>query len=161
MSLPYNTNPAGLHVPAGTGVQRWFAGDLYEVLLSGPQTNGLLGIVEASVPPGGGPVPHYHPGSAETFYLLDGELEFLNGDDTFTAGRGDVVHIPANTVHRFHNGGLHEAKMLFLYTAAGPEGLWVATGDEPEPGVPVPPWGPERWTPEVLEAGARYGHLTP
>jgi len=33
--------------------------------------------VEATCPPGGGPAPHIHPNSDETFYPLSGELEFL------------------------------------------------------------------------------------
>ncbi|MFI2362424.1 cupin domain-containing protein [Promicromonospora sp. NPDC019610] len=161
MSLPYSQIPSALHVPAGQGANRWFAGDLYQVLLTASQTKGLFSIVEASVPPGAGPIPHYHPDSDETFYMLDGELEFLNGDQTLTARRGDVVHIPSGTLHRFHNVGLDHAKMLFFYTPGGPEALWTEAGDEPVPGVPVPSWGPDRWTPEVLDAGIRHGHRTP
>ena len=41
------------------------------------------GLVEATVPPGGGPAPHVHERTDETFYLVHGELEFLSGDKTF------------------------------------------------------------------------------
>ncbi|MFG2371195.1 cupin domain-containing protein [Streptomyces sp. NPDC048504] len=33
------------------------------------------------MPPGGGPAPHVHAHTDETFYLVSGELEFLDGDD--------------------------------------------------------------------------------
>jgi quercetin dioxygenase-like cupin family protein len=74
-----NAAGGGLHVPAGQGLTKWFSGDVYTVRLQASQTNGSVGIVEASVPPGGGPIPHTHDEQEETFYLLSGELEFLDG----------------------------------------------------------------------------------
>src|ERR1700754_3843878 len=38
-------------------------------------TAGAFALVEASVPPGGGPPPHLHTREDEAFYLLDGELQ--------------------------------------------------------------------------------------
>jgi quercetin dioxygenase-like cupin family protein len=51
------------------------------------------------VPPGGGPAPHVHERTGETFYVVNGELEVLMGDTTFTASAGDVVFLPRGTVH--------------------------------------------------------------
>jgi len=147
----------GLHVPAGQGVTKWFSGDVYTVRLQGAQTAGSIGIVEASVPPGGGPVPHTHADQDETFYLLSGELEFLDGDKTFMAGTGDIVHVPRTVRHRFLNVGLHTARMLFVYTPAGTEGLFLEGGDDPRPGVQVEPWGPERFDDRMLGLFHKYG----
>lgn len=147
----------GIHVPAGEGVTKWFSGDVYTVRLQSAQTRGSVGIVEASVPPGGGPVPHTHAEQEETFYLLSGELEFLDGERTFTAVTGDVVHIPRLVRHRFTNVGLHTAKLLFIYTPAGAEGLFVEGGDEPTPGVQVDTWGPERFDERILGLFHKYG----
>lgn len=149
--------PGATHVPPDGGITKWFSGDVYSVKLTAAQTHGVLGVVEASVPPGGGPVAHTHADQSETFYLLSGELEFLDGDTTFTARPGDLVHIPAGLRHRFTNVGVHTAKMLFFYTPGGAEGLFVEGGDEPVPGVPVPPWGPERFQGHMLELFAKYG----
>ena len=82
MSIPV----AGLHVPAGGGITTWFNGDIVTTKLTAGQSGGALGFVEVTCPPGGGPVPHVHPGTDETFYLVSGELEFLSGDKVFTAG---------------------------------------------------------------------------
>ena len=147
----------GLHVPAGQGVTKWFSGDVYTVRLQSAQTGGSVGIVEASVPPGGGPVPHTHAEQEETFYLLSGELEFLDGERTFTAVTGDVVHIPRMVRHRFTNVGLHTTKLLFIYTPAGAEGLFMEGGDEPTPGVQVDTWGPERFDERMLGLFHKYG----
>jgi quercetin dioxygenase-like cupin family protein len=59
--------------------------------------------MEALVPPGGGPPPHTHSGEDETFYLLEGEIEFLLGEARITAGPGDFVNVPRGTVHCFRN----------------------------------------------------------
>jgi quercetin dioxygenase-like cupin family protein len=153
------TDPNGIHIPAAEGVTRWFSGDVYTMRLTAAQTGGRISAIEASVPPGGGPIPHSHPEQSETFYLLDGELEFLNGDQTLVARTGDMVHIPPNTVHRFHNAGVHHTRLLFLYTPGGPEDLFLDLGDEPQPGVQVAPWGPERFTPELIEHAIKTGHI--
>jgi quercetin dioxygenase-like cupin family protein len=91
----------GIHVPSGGGVTKWFSGDVYSVKLTAQQTNGAVGVVEASVPPGGGPVAHTHADQDETFYVISGELEFLDGERTFMAGPGNLVHCPRRTRHRF------------------------------------------------------------
>jgi quercetin dioxygenase-like cupin family protein len=148
---PRNTTSGGIYVPASAGLQRWFAGDAYSVKLTAADTNGSIGIVQASVPPGGGPIPHTHADQDETFYVLNGELEFLDGDRTFMARTGDLVHIPRQVRHRFLNVGFHTAQMLFLYTPGGSEGLFVDGGDEPRPGVQVQPWGPERFQTEHMQ----------
>ena len=141
---PRFTRRGALHIPAGEGLTKWVSGDTYTVKITGPESNGSLGFVEAVVPSGGGPVAHAHIGSDETFYLLDGELEFLDGDHTFVAGPGDFVYIPRNHRHRFTNISSGDAKMVFFFTVAGPEQLFVQAGDDPVPGGRPAPWGVDR-----------------
>ncbi|UOT05755.1 cupin domain-containing protein [Rhodococcus opacus] len=159
MSLPrpdpndprHNTRGGGIHVPANAGLQRWFAGDAYSIKLTAADTNGTVGIVQGTVPPGGGPIPHVHTTQEETFYVLSGELEFLEGERTFMAQTGDLVHIPRGVRHRFHNVGYHAAQLLFVYTPGGTEGMFVDGGEEPRPGVQVEAWGPERFQTEAMK----------
>jgi quercetin dioxygenase-like cupin family protein len=146
----------GIYVPADGGVTKWFSGDVYSVKLAAEQTDGTLGVVKASVPPGGGPVAHTHRNQDETFYLLSGELEFLDGEKIFTARAGDLVFCRRNVRHRFKNIGLHTASMLFFYTPGGPEGLFTEGGDDPQPGVQVPTWGPERFEGSMLDLFKKY-----
>lgn len=98
----------------------------------------------SQVPPGSGPVAHVHNRNSEAFYLLDGELEFLNGDEKITARSGDFIYVPPGIRHRFLNKSTRHAKMLFLFTPGGPEALFMR-GDEPTPGVPAPLWDAERF----------------
>ncbi|WP_211192780.1 cupin domain-containing protein [Actinoplanes sp. TBRC 11911] len=53
--------------------------------------------------------------------ILDGELEFLDGDHVFTARAGDFIHVPRGIRHRFKNRGAHAARMIFMFTPPGPE----------------------------------------
>ncbi len=146
----------GLHVPADGGVAKWVFGDTYTMKLTAELTNGSLGLMEASVPPGGGPIAHSHANEDEIFYLLDGELEFLTGDRIFTAAPGDVVFVPRSAPHRFRNKGIRPAKMLFMYTPGGAEGVFIEGGDEPEPGQSAEFWGPER-LPLLADLMVKYG----
>ena len=77
------------------GVTTWFNGDILTGKLTAEQTSGALGLIEATCPPGGRPAPHVHPGTDETFYMIAGELEFLQGDQVLTTEAGDVVFMPA------------------------------------------------------------------
>jgi quercetin dioxygenase-like cupin family protein len=139
----YHTRGA-LYVPADKGPTIWAASDVYTVKATASQTNGLFGFLEASVPPGGGPEPHAHNDQSETFYLLSGNLEFLDGDQTFTAVAGDFVHVPIGIRHRFKNNGTHTARMICMFTPGGPEEAFVRYSDPARPGEQPPPLGPDQ-----------------
>jgi quercetin dioxygenase-like cupin family protein len=110
-----------LYVPSGQGPTVWAAGDIYTIKATAAQTKGGFGLIEATVPAGGGPGPHAHADEEESFYMLSGELEFLDGENTFTATAGDFIHIPRGVRHRFKNVGNHAARMLFMFTPGGVE----------------------------------------
>jgi mannose-6-phosphate isomerase-like protein (cupin superfamily) len=154
---PQFTRRGALYVPAGEGPTWWFAGDTYTIKASSESTNGSLGLIEATVPPGGGPVAHAHTRSDEAFYVLSGELEILDGAETFVASAGDFVFVPRGTRHRFKNTGRHGVRMLFLFTPGGDEGVFKY-GDEALPGHPPPAWEIERFnTPEILRFNVESG----
>ena len=44
------------------------------------------------VPPGGGPPPHAHPSFHESFYVVEGEIEFKTEVDRHIAKKGDLVN---------------------------------------------------------------------
>ncbi len=96
-------------------------GDTYRFLGTGRDTDATYFIMEALVPPGGGPPPHIHTREDETFYLLEGQIEFLLGEETIVAGPGDFVNVPRGTVHRFQNTGTETARLVLTFTPAGIE----------------------------------------
>jgi quercetin dioxygenase-like cupin family protein len=147
-----------LHVRASAGITKWNSGDEYSIKATADQTGGALGFVVATVPPGSGPTAHAHANEDEAFYLINGELEFLNGDQTFVAGAGDFVFIPRNTRHRFKNISSAATEMLFLFTPGGQENFFVETGDDARPGENPEPWGPERYG-RVAELIEQFGNV--
>jgi quercetin dioxygenase-like cupin family protein len=134
-----------IHVPAGGGISKWFAGEVHSIKVTAKETGGALGFIEASVAPGVGPVAHSHVSGGEAFFLLAGELEFLNGDRTFLAGPGDFVYVPPGTRHRFKNIGIHTTRMVFMFTPGGLEEVFLRGGEDPRPGEPAPTWGLEQF----------------
>ena len=143
---PRYTTRAAIFVPSNDGVTTWFDGGVATIKLRAASTRGTLGLIEASILPGAGPAAHAHADADETFYLLSGELEMLDGDAHFRAGPGDLVFVPRGSRHGFANVGLHPARVFILFTPGGLEGLFVEGGDAARPGVPVPLWGADRWT---------------
>lgn len=127
------------HVPRGDGRAVWVAGDTYTFKATGADTEGRLTAWEAEVPPGGGPPPHLHRDQDEAYYLLDGELEVLDGARLFTARAGDFVFIPRGTVHRFLNVTSAPSRMLIWMTPAGFEEFLLRVGRPARPGESAPP----------------------
>ncbi len=57
---------------------------------------------------------HVHQRLEETWYILDGELEFHLGEETFIAAEGACVFVPARVPHAFANCGQARAKFLLM-----------------------------------------------
>jgi uncharacterized cupin superfamily protein len=74
--------------------------------------------VEAGDP---GPIPHTHNTYEELFYILEGEFDFLVGDDRHRVGPGDLVRIPPGCQHAFSNPGTKPARWLGIACPAGIE----------------------------------------
>jgi mannose-6-phosphate isomerase-like protein (cupin superfamily) len=110
-----------IHRPTASGRAFWGPGDHYTFLVTGAESAGAYFAMEALVPPGGGPPPHIHAREDETFYILEGEVEFLLGDEIAVAGPGDFVNVPRGTVHRFQNTGAETARIILTFTPAGIE----------------------------------------
>jgi quercetin dioxygenase-like cupin family protein len=82
------------------------------VLLTTEATGGAISVLMAWHKPGEGPPDHVHFNQEEAFFVLEGSYELTVGDETRTAGRGAIVFIPRNVVHRFKNVGDTTACML-------------------------------------------------
>ncbi|WP_133915767.1 cupin domain-containing protein [Streptomyces sp. NBC_00582] len=73
-----------------------------KLLADSSASGGALSTVRVTLGEGAdGARPHLHRNSAEMFYLLDGELEILSGDDVVPAESGDLVIVPPGRPHAF------------------------------------------------------------
>lgn len=117
---------------ADTALTYSIVNDVYRVLATARDTGGALGLVDAIVPPGGGPPPHVHTREDEFFYILDGEVTFyLDRSGTaspLVARRGTFLFAPRNQKHTFRNESDKPARMLFGVLPGGMEGLFKDAG---------------------------------
>ena len=74
----------------------WFSADI-----TLKASAGELGVVEITISPGEEPPLHIHSNEDEWFYLLDGEMTFHVGDNTYGAGAGGFVLFPRGIAHTF------------------------------------------------------------
>src|SRR5256885_17078134 len=59
-------------------------------------------MAEYTLVPGSEPgTPHYHARHSDTFYVLEGELEFVIDGKTIRAGAGPVLAAPRGAIHAF------------------------------------------------------------
>jgi quercetin dioxygenase-like cupin family protein len=126
---------------AGESDARWMLGGLYEIRVSGEETDGAMTVLEFTIPEGMGPPPHVHD-SAEFVYVLEGTVRFHSEGKTFEAGPGSVVHFPADTEETFEPVG-GTVRLLAVYTPGGIDRFFKEAGEPAESrDVPPPMEGP-------------------
>jgi mannose-6-phosphate isomerase-like protein (cupin superfamily) len=62
---------------------------------------------------------HVHEDEDDAFYILEGELTFLFGDELLTAPPGTFVLVPPGVEHGFRNDGTSPARILNIHAPAG------------------------------------------
>ena len=146
---------AAIHVAPDEGRRLWVVGELLTLKMVGSDTDGAFALIEEVTPPESGPPPHMHTREDETFYVLEGELEFVVGGRALLATAGSVVYGPRGIPHAFRNVGTTPSRMTVFVTPAGLEGMFEEFG-EPVTDTSSPPEDP----PNIERLGAlnqRYG----
>jgi len=122
----------------------------FSFLSTGEVTEGAFSLIHCYFRKGFTPPPHYHKLEDESFYLLEGEIDFYVGDKKLRAGAGEFIVLPRNIPHHFELI-TETAKALLLITPAGFEiffrefGRPAETLDLP----PIPTTNPRK---EMFEA---------
>jgi mannose-6-phosphate isomerase-like protein (cupin superfamily) len=100
------------------------------------EAGGRVAAIEVATPPGvPGPPPHHHEGVDECFYVIQGRLAVLTGDEWTSHGEGEHVNVPAGTVHSFRNDGSEEVRAITAFTPGGFEQFFLEYGidvDQPD-----------------------------
>ncbi len=105
----------------------WMQNFLWIMLADSNDTGGRWSMMEQLMPQGVGPPPHKHLWSDETFYILDGTITFLIGDEIKSAGKGSFINIPRGTRHHFRTL-VAPSRTLILIVPAGLEGFFREMG---------------------------------
>jgi mannose-6-phosphate isomerase-like protein (cupin superfamily) len=141
--------------PTAHGEQRWFFGMLAEVKASAADTGGRYTLVEVTAPPGLQSPLHVHHREDEGFYVLDGTVTILVGDETVELGPGQHAFGPRGIPHRFSIGA-DGARMIWVLTPGGFEDL-IEEASVPAEAATVPP--PSVVPPEnIAEIILRHGN---
>jgi quercetin dioxygenase-like cupin family protein len=117
----------------------WYLGCLFTVLADSEETGGQFGLIESLSPKGTEPPRHIHSREDETFYVLEGEITFYIGDQTYKAAPGMVVSAPRGVPHSytFETGVI---RMLVLVAPGGFEEFFrPAQFSKPAQAPEIPP----------------------
>lgn len=124
------------------------------ILGNGRDTGGLH-AVELEVPSGDSSPWHVHHEEDEWFYVLEGELEVIVGDDRVRLGAGDFAFGPRDVPHGFRVTSKSPARAL-LITVGGRFSDFIAENSEPIL-QGVTPNRQEPDIPKLVASAAKYG----
>jgi quercetin dioxygenase-like cupin family protein len=147
------------HVPPGEGRSLWVLGELVTYKTTSEQTGGAYSLFEVTTQPGVGPPPHVQHREDESFYVLEGEYEFLDdAGGTTRAGAGALIYVPRGNLHAHKNVGTTTGRVLLSQTPGGLhecffEEVGEPTMDGSEPSVFEGPQDMRR----IIAIAVKYG----
>jgi quercetin dioxygenase-like cupin family protein len=150
---------AGFHLARDEGDAVAHLGERLAVKAASAATGGGYTLIEDRVAPGGGPPPHIHQGEDEAFFVLDGALQVVCGDDMFQVEPGGFVFLPRGIPHGWSVVGDLPARFLTLVSPGGLEEFFAEVGVPASSLHPVLPTEPPDMD-RILRVAAKYG-VTP
>ena len=78
-----------------------FHGAKFTIKVLTSETNGSYTILYVIRSPKLGPALHIHPKGSETFYIVEGDYEFILDGKSVTGKPGDEIFVPKGAPHRF------------------------------------------------------------
>jgi quercetin dioxygenase-like cupin family protein len=74
-----------------------------------------LSVLEFEVEPGWTVPPHHHDDHLDSFYVLDGDVEFLTADGALPAASGSLRAAPPGVVHGIRNSAAGRIRLLNVH----------------------------------------------
>jgi quercetin dioxygenase-like cupin family protein len=143
---------------ASEGPAVWAVGSLFQQLASKAETGGPFGLTLVTQRHGSASPMHVHTREAEAFYLLDGNLTYQAGDETYQLAPESFIYLPPGVRHAFRVTS-SMAKFLVINAPGGLIDIYDEVGRPaeerqlPEPDERQMQADVERW----LAAAPRYG----
>lgn len=117
----------------------WNVGTYWRFLSTDQTTNGRSTTFEELCPTGVVAPPHVHDDEEEAFFVLEGALVFLLGDQEIEAPPGTYIYGPPGTLHGFRCDS--EVGRVFNTLVPGGFDHGISEHGEPAPQVRMPPPG--------------------
>jgi uncharacterized cupin superfamily protein len=122
-------------------------GERIDVLVNAATTECASAAIIQHVPPGGGPPPHSHTHEDETFYVLEGDIEFLHEGEWHRRSVGETAFGKRGVIHTFRNVGTTTGRVLIFIAPAGLEDYLEE----------ISAYSPAEEMPKILEISKRFG----
>jgi len=118
------------HLAAGDGQpMSWFTAE-FQLKAS----DGQIGLMELTASPGIEPPMHVHAHEDEWYYVLDGDVTFHVGTETYSATIGSIAFLPRAMPHTFTIEST-TARMLLLNAPGGFERMFELAPNTPEEAI--------------------------
>ena len=148
------------HILLGEGRRSlWVMGEHVPYKVPSQRTGGAYSLFEVTTQPNGGPPPHVQHREDEALYVLEGEYEFLSGEETIRAGTGSLIYVRKGTLHAHKNVGEGVGRMLVTETPGGLYEHFFEEVGKPMEGEAKPLAFEERSEVErrIMEVASEYG----
>ena len=85
----------------------------------GELDDGDFSLMERTLPPGGRRPPvHRHTNCSEAYFILEGTVTVVVGEEELSLGARDFVLVPRGTLHTFANTSDVDARLLVIHAPA-------------------------------------------
>lgn len=131
------THPATLIQPAQQGRALWHLGALMTFKALTSETNGKVWALEGFADKHMAVPLHAHAREDEMWFVLEGEIAFILGDETRVGGPGTFVYIPRGVAHTFQIKS--DTARWFGVGIDGTLDQWFFETGEPAQALTLPP----------------------
>jgi quercetin dioxygenase-like cupin family protein len=121
---------------------RYYMSGVWTFLATGKETNGAFALIDCKIRKSLEPPGHMHLNEDESFYLTEGEVEFIANNQTHLLKAGDFIHLPKNVPHQFIIKSETARFLMHLAPAGLEEFFWQLSRPADSMDMPPMPAGP-------------------
>ncbi|MBD0379522.1 quercetin 2,3-dioxygenase [Paenibacillus sedimenti] len=136
------------------GRHMWYLGNLSTLKVNAEHTGGQFSLVEDVMAPGYETPYHIHRKEDETFYLIEGEAEFVLDGRLYRAKAGSFAFLPKNIPHGFRIVGDKPARLLVMVNPSGFDQFFAELSEPAQRLELPPPTKPD--IPKLVETAKRF-----
>lgn len=120
----HNTMTSDTHTAGPADQGEWLhtrPGERCIIRVAATETNGAYSVVEIFSHPGDSTPMHVHQNEDEHFFILEGTVRVVRGDETIDAPAGATVALPRHVPHAWGNAMTSMLRMIVVSSPGGIE----------------------------------------